>query len=169
MVWLDHPCPAVVSDFQPETCRPLAKLAQVTANLPEKLSGARSIVWPASSTREVDSLIGNFGSMTKALEANFHELRVQGNELRQVNLGLEQEIQERKHAEEKLEQSVSLLNATLESTVDGILVVDRKGGVVSFNRKFPICGISISRPSALVIMRLICDCPAPIKRSRGFS
>ncbi|MGO9375756.1 MAG: ATP-binding protein [Syntrophobacteraceae bacterium] len=122
--------------FSRRLARPLAKLAQVTANLPEKLSGARSIVWPASSTREVDSLIGNFGSMTKALEANFHELRVQGNELRQVNLGLEQEIQERKHAEEKLEQSVSLLNATLESTVDGILVVDRKGGVVSFNRKF---------------------------------
>ena len=36
----------------------------------------------------------------------------------------------------ELEKSLSLLNATLESTADGILVVNSEGKIVSFNRKF---------------------------------
>ncbi|MCI0529218.1 MAG: diguanylate cyclase, partial [Nitrospira sp.] len=50
--------------------------------------------------------------------------------------GYDQDITERKQAEEELEKSLSLLRATLESTTDGILVVDREGKIVSFNRKF---------------------------------
>lgn len=43
---------------------------------------------------------------------------------------------ERKRAEEELEQSVSLLTATLESTADGILVLDDSREIVNYNRKF---------------------------------
>jgi len=46
------------------------------------------------------------------------------------------DITERKQANESLEQSVSLLRATLDSTADGILVVDLKGHIVSFNQRF---------------------------------
>ncbi len=42
----------------------------------------------------------------------------------------------RKKSEKALEKSLSLLRATLESTGDGILVVDRVGKVTSFNRKW---------------------------------
>ncbi len=43
---------------------------------------------------------------------------------------------ERHRADEGVRQSLSLLKATLESTADGILVVDKKGKIVSFNQKF---------------------------------
>ncbi len=45
-------------------------------------------------------------------------------------------IIERKRAEEDLARSFSLLNATLESTADGILVVDKNGKISNFNKKF---------------------------------
>ncbi len=46
------------------------------------------------------------------------------------------DITERKRTDEKLRQSISLLTATLESTADGILVVDKDGKVSSVNNKF---------------------------------
>jgi PAS domain S-box-containing protein len=51
-------------------------------------------------------------------------------------LGTMTDISKRQKAEEALERSLSLLKATLESTADGILVVDRAGGIQTTNRKF---------------------------------
>jgi len=42
----------------------------------------------------------------------------------------------RRAAEQGTEETLSLLKATLEATADGILVVDRDGRIVSFNKKF---------------------------------
>lgn len=49
---------------------------------------------------------------------------------------LKEQIAERKRTEQELANSLSLLSATLESTADGILVVNKEGKIVSFNRKF---------------------------------
>ncbi|MCA1839871.1 MAG: PAS domain S-box protein [Actinomycetota bacterium] len=46
------------------------------------------------------------------------------------------DITEKTLAEREREESLSLLSATLESTADGILVVDLDGHIVSFNQKF---------------------------------
>jgi len=46
------------------------------------------------------------------------------------------ELTERKAAEEKLQSTVSLLQATLDSTADGILVVDLEGKIQRFNENF---------------------------------
>lgn len=46
------------------------------------------------------------------------------------------ESRDRKQIEAELEESHSLLIATLESTADGILVVDREGKIIRFNNRF---------------------------------
>ena len=50
--------------------------------------------------------------------------------------GILVDITDLKAEEARLEHWFSLLRATLESTADGILVVDGKGKIVSFNQKF---------------------------------
>jgi PAS domain S-box-containing protein len=49
---------------------------------------------------------------------------------------ISRDITERKRIENQIEESNSLLLATLESTADGILVVDLNGKIVQFNGKF---------------------------------
>ncbi len=46
------------------------------------------------------------------------------------------DITERQRTEQDLHETLSLLNATFDSTADGILVVDLAGRIRSFNRKF---------------------------------
>lgn len=53
-----------------------------------------------------------------------------------AGLGTAFDITDRKKAEENLVRSLSLLTATLESTEDGILVVNAEGKIESFNQKF---------------------------------
>jgi PAS domain S-box-containing protein len=46
------------------------------------------------------------------------------------------DVTARRRAEREIEESLSLMKATLEATTDGILVVDEGGKIVNFNRKF---------------------------------
>jgi PAS domain S-box-containing protein len=56
----------------------------------------------------------------------------------QFFIGMVEDITLRKEAETELEKSFSLIKATLESTEDGILVVDLNGKIVQFNNKFAV-------------------------------
>jgi len=47
-----------------------------------------------------------------------------------------EEITGRRRAEEKIQQTLSMLRATLEATADGILVTDLDGKIVAYNRQF---------------------------------
>ncbi|NLH74979.1 MAG: PAS domain S-box protein [Verrucomicrobia bacterium] len=46
------------------------------------------------------------------------------------------DVTERREARESLKESLSLLQATLDSTWDGILVVDQEGRITSYNHRF---------------------------------
>lgn len=52
--------------------------------------------------------------------------------------GTIRDLAERKQAEEKLKLSLSLLQATLDSTTDGILVVDKFGRITNYNKQFKV-------------------------------
>jgi PAS domain S-box-containing protein len=51
-------------------------------------------------------------------------------------LAMVEDITSRKKSEFELEKSLSLLKATIESTADGLLVVDTSGKIIQYNRKF---------------------------------
>ncbi|HEY2363970.1 MAG TPA: PAS domain S-box protein [Candidatus Angelobacter sp.] len=57
-------------------------------------------------------------------------------ELAKRNADLRIENQARLHTEKQREQAISLLNATLDATADGILVVSTEGKISSCNRRF---------------------------------
>ena len=57
-------------------------------------------------------------------------------ELARTNAALRLENQQRRYTEKQLHESVSLLNSTLDSTADGILVVSANGSIRSYNKKF---------------------------------
>ena len=54
----------------------------------------------------------------------------------ELHVAFTRDMTEHKRAEQALASSLSLLKATLESTADGLLVVDRDGQIVQFNQKF---------------------------------
>lgn len=63
-------------------------------------------------------------------------LDISSAELTTINDKLRAEIRERQAAEAELRHTVSLLTATLESTADGILVVNAKKRIKGHNKKF---------------------------------
>lgn len=46
------------------------------------------------------------------------------------------DVTQKRRAEEHVKKTLSMLEATIESTADGILVADRKGKILCFNQKF---------------------------------
>jgi PAS domain S-box-containing protein len=104
--------------------------------------------WDAVFSREqLESLLEDTEMTNRQMETKF---RTSSGEIIAVDIGANRatfdgknlifcvchDISDRKRSEEELAVSNSLLRATLESTADGILVVDQKGRVATINRRF---------------------------------
>lgn len=63
-------------------------------------------------------------------------MEISSNEMVELNNNLRKEKDELLRIDKELEKSLSILEATLESTADGILVTDNNGNIIRFNNKF---------------------------------
>ncbi len=102
------------------------------------------IIGTSGTLREISfyKAEGNSRSEGKMLSKCVEEVALNSSERYQEGLVevqrslLQREITERKRIEAELEKLLSLQQATLESTADGILVADNKGNITGFNQKF---------------------------------
>ncbi len=82
-----------------------------------------------------ESVAYEFERAGRVFAAHLEPLRGPSGEIRGV-VGVALDITDRKRTEEDLARSLALLKATLNSTADGLLVVDDDGQIVTYNRKF---------------------------------
>jgi PAS domain S-box-containing protein len=91
--------------------------------------------------------------------------------------GIMVDVTAQHESSESLERTVSLLRATLDSTADGLVVVDRSGNITAFNRRFQeMWGLSdevlTSRWSDRVLASVLAQLQTPeqfLAREREFS
>lgn len=85
---------------------------------------------------EWDTFLAAVGSVYSTADADrqwlTRSLEVSSKEVEK----LRRDLDERRLAEAQLEHLLSLLGATLESTADGIMVLDKNGRLVRFNQRF---------------------------------
>ena len=105
---------------------PLINLASIASRITE---GETKLHAPVKGPREVSTLADSFNKMTRQLIT-----MLSTEEARARKLALE--IEERKKTQAALNESDSVLRATLESTEDGLLVVDNNGKVTHYNSRF---------------------------------
>jgi PAS domain S-box-containing protein len=102
--------------------------------------GIRTVLWNSTAIygpdgKTIVSTIAQGQDITdrKKIETDY---RLKAAEFEKINETLKDEIQQRKISDTTLKRTLSLLNASLESTADGILVVDRDGRITNFNQNF---------------------------------
>lgn len=120
---------------------------EIIANNRLQDAETRAVIFSARDLRfrkEIEAAILRANADTEA------EVAKRTTELTKINAELRIENQARRQAESRLQHTISLLNATLNSTADGILVVSVDGKITSCNKKF------------VEMWRL--DCPASIER-----
>src|SRR5215471_12786336 len=106
---------------------------EIIANSRLRDPQVRGVIFTARDLRfrkDIEAAILRANADTEA------EVAKRTTQLTKINAELRIENQARRQAENRLEHTISLLHATLDSTADGILVVSVDGKVTSCNKKF---------------------------------
>lgn len=105
-----------------------------------KMGEIRTVLWNSaaifgSDGKTIVSTIAQGQDITdrKKIET---ECKRQAEEFAKTNIILSEEIKQREQSDAALNTTLSLLNASLESTADGILVVDNQNRITSYNQNF---------------------------------
>jgi PAS domain S-box-containing protein len=114
----------MASRLQRVISEPIVELAKTAAQVAEKKNYSLRAVKQGND--EVGQLITGFNEMLSEIQARDSALQAAREQL-------EKRVEERTG---ELANSISLLNATLDSTADGILAVRLAGGIVCHNSKF---------------------------------
>ena len=64
------------------------------------------------------------------------QLQIEIDKRQQLERAIREDLTARKEMEAEIERSLSLLKATIESTADGIIALDRQGNITCINQKF---------------------------------
>ena len=100
----------------------------------------RTVLWNSASIfgndgKTIVSTIAQGQDITDRKKIEYeYKLRAIG--YAKINETLQEEILQRTISDKTLKKTLSLLNASLESTADGIIVVDLKGNITSYNQNF---------------------------------
>jgi signal transduction histidine kinase/HAMP domain-containing protein len=124
--------------LHPVVSKPITTLADVAQQVTEQKNYALRAT--PQGRDETGRLIEAFNRMLAGIQERDAKLHEAKSELERRVLdrtaALEQQLAVRRRAEEDLERLLALQAATLESTTDGILVVNRTGRVITYNQKF---------------------------------
>ncbi|MBN2400344.1 MAG: PAS domain S-box protein [Candidatus Aminicenantes bacterium] len=108
-------------------------------------NGLKIVSFTAESQQRIRSHLDEYSTETYEIEivrpdGSLLSAETHGREItylgRQARLVTMRDISERKRAEKEKEQIISLQKATIESTADGILVIDHAGKITDFNQRF---------------------------------
>jgi len=125
----------IISDFMMPSFNGLEALREVKKSNPE----IPFILYTGSVNEETAVECIKAGAEDYVIKEHMIKLPFAVKEaLEQHRIQLEKKAAELllKEDDEKLKSSLSILNASLESTADGILIVDREGKIIRWNRKF---------------------------------
>lgn len=116
---------------------PLRQLGEQTTDLPQKLMGEETIIWPTFRLTEIEQLSSNFKVVSRVLQAKFQEVYRTNEELeirvRDRTQELEAEIEERKRITRIIEKSQQRLSLLVEQSPLALVEWDLNGKIVAWN------------------------------------